>query len=98
MRYLDIARSVGSETRKTKEVRVDGDARSVGGDGGEPTRHEKNEENEKSPGARLAAAEAERLKARIVTVVTVDPKRFDRAEYESLMARWEAHEAAGGYS
>lgn len=33
---------------------------------------------------------AELLKARIIEAVTVDPARFDRAEYDRLVAQWEA--------
>lgn len=33
---------------------------------------------------------AELLKARIIAAVTVEPERFDRAEYERLLARWKA--------
>jgi hypothetical protein len=36
---------------------------------------------------------AEALKRAIIEVVTVDPARFDRAEYDRLTARWDAYEA-----
>ena len=48
---------------------------------------------------RIAASKpalvVELLKARIIAVVTIEPDQFDRAEYERLLALWNAHEAAG---
>jgi hypothetical protein len=58
------------------------------------TGYERNESNEESPD-RLSVADAERLKARIIAAVDVEPADFDRAEYDRLWTRWKAHEAAG---
>lgn len=49
---------------------------------------------EKSPV--LVEDEAERLKAEIVAAATVEPAEFDRAAYDALWVRWNAHEAGGG--
>ena len=59
------------------------------------TGYERNESDEETPG-RLSVADAERLKARIIEVVTAEPADFDRAEYHRLWTLWKAHEAAGG--
>ena len=94
MSYLDIARSAllareESEISPPEKTSRPSETSSV---------CEISEESEKSPGfgpdqSALAPEEAERLKARIITVVTVDPEKFDRALYEELTARWNAHEA-----
>jgi hypothetical protein len=34
---------------------------------------------------------------RIIEVVTIDPDRFDRDEFDRLWARWQAHEVASGH-
>jgi hypothetical protein len=58
------------------------------------TGYERNESDEESPG-RLSLADVERLKARIIEIVTAEPADFDRAEYDRLWALYKAHEAAG---
>jgi hypothetical protein len=47
--------------------------------------------------ARKPALLAELLRARIIEAVTVDPGQFDRAEYDRLMARWEALVGEGAH-
>jgi hypothetical protein len=60
------------------------------------TGYERNELHEKSP--HLPPLEGERLQARIIEVVTTDPDRFDRSEFDRLWARWQAHEVASGHA
>jgi hypothetical protein len=42
---------------------------------------------------RVTPRDVEALKRAIVAAVTVDPERFDRAEYDRLTAQWDAYEA-----
>ncbi len=89
MNYLALARTAADQyerNEKTLTRRSDDSA----------TGYERNELHEKTP--ILAPHEAERLKVRIIEVVTADPALFDRTEYERLTARWEAHASAGGAS
>jgi hypothetical protein len=87
MSYLAIARDAASRYERNERSLTRSRSDSATG-------YERNELHEISP--ILRPLEAERLKVRIVEVVTIDPGQFDRAEFDRLWAMWKAHEAAGG--
>ena len=97
MTYLLIARSALASREKSEISALRRPLRQCE----ELAQCEKSEQSEKSPGfepgqSPLAQDEAERLKARIIAVVTADPAVFDRELYNALIVEWTGYEAALG--
>jgi hypothetical protein len=104
MSYLAIARSA-LLTREKSEISP---PQATPGRNERTSACEKSERSEKSPDrepdeSALTLEEAERLKARIIAVVSVDPAEFDRELYDALTAQWQAfdttsakHDAGSG--
>jgi hypothetical protein len=92
--YLDLARSVFHHGEQSEKREV---GRGAGLEGA-PSPCDISEESEKRASAEyggiLSEDEAAQLKAQIIAAVTVEPACFDRAAYDALVAKWDAHEAA----
>ncbi len=92
MTYLEIARAALVKRETSERSEKSPLLQTVGQGDERPTCEKRSAGGETSP--LLMPEEAEELKAQIIAAVTVEPAVFDRALYEELTARWDAHEAA----
>jgi hypothetical protein len=93
MSYLAIARSA-LLTREKSEISP---PRQSSRPSERSSACEISEGSEKSPGFEpdplgQTLQEAERLKARVIAMVTADPAQFDRELYDALTAEWKNYE------